>query len=242
MGFGPIHCMLGFSTVCANGFSEYLEGICTAAETHYRDGFNTFMLATRTLHDAVDHALTGDSHASDDCLAQGLSKLRSANDHLSSLASGLVEMRAELFERQAIDPEDPLLARERHFATLDYEAAYQRLLTAGAAMPDRVYWDDLPPRLRKEGARGGLRLLDRHARALQSSLWSLVSHVEAAGRLPLAERPHALHASTVEVSAVLIGFTRLLTTCTYFSMLCEETTRALESELTAQHVASAAAS
>jgi hypothetical protein len=151
-------------------------------------------------------------------------------------------MRAELFERQAIDPDDPLLARERYFATLDYDAVYRRLLAAGAAIPDRVYWDDLPPRLRKDGARGGLRLLDRLVRTLQSSLWRLVDHVEAVARLPQAERPHALHASTVEVASVLIGFTRLLTTCTYFSMLCEETTRALESELTAQHVASAAAS
>jgi hypothetical protein len=242
MGMGWIHCMLGFSIVHSNRFSEELESKCTSMEDRYRGAFNKVMLATRALHDSIDAALAADGAASEIALTHGLGELRSANEQVSAFSTTLVEMRAELFERQAIDPDDPLLARERHFATLDYEAAYQRLLTAGAALPDRTYWDDLPPRLRKEGARGGLRLLDRHVRALQSSLWSLVGHVEAAGRLPLAARPHALHASTVEVAAVLVGFTRLLTTCTYFSMLCEETTRALESELTAQHVASAAAS
>ena len=217
---GPI-CFLGISVAYTNNFSEHLEHRSRDLERHYREGNVDFMQALNRLHDAVDAALARDGAAVDRGMNDGLALLASSNDHLTAMAEGLVRTRTELFEREGIDSGDPLLAREPFFRVIDGDAMYRELAAHGAALPQRVFWDDLASRVRDGGARAGLRLLDRHVRELQSDLRTYIGEVESMRRLPMAALAPTLHGASRAVAALGMGFTRLVTSFTYFSMLCE---------------------
>lgn len=221
MGFNTHCCFLGFSVTYSNTFSEQLERRSRELERHHREGNVDFMLGMKVLHDAVDAALARDSASADGALDRGLELLDTCNDHLTAIGEALVRTRAELFEREGIDRNDPLIARERWFAAIDIDAMYRELSAHGAALPQRVFWDDVAARVRDGGARAGLRVLDRNLRELQSDLRTFVGEVEALRRLPLAEMAPALHGASRSVATMTMGFTRLLTTFSYFSLLCE---------------------
>ena len=227
---GPI-CFLGLSVTFSNSFSEHLERRSRELERHYREGNVDFMLALNRLHDAVDAALARDGGGVGRGLDGGLGLLASCNDHLTAMGEGLVRTRAELFERQGVDGCDPLIAREPFFAAIDGEAMYRELAAHGAALPQRVFWDDLAARVRDGGARAGLRLLDRNVRELQSDLRTFVGEVESLRRLPMAELAPTLHGASRAVAALGMGFTRLVTSFTYFSMLCERASQLYEQAL-----------
>lgn len=231
MGFGPCKCFLGFSVAYTNSFSEHLERRSTDLERHHREANVDFMLALNGLHDAVDAAMARDAAHTATALTSGLALLGSCNEHLTSIGEALVRTRAELFEREGVDRNDPLIARERCFASIDCEAMYRELLAHGAALPQRVFWDEVAARMRDGGARAGLRVLDRHLRELQSDLRTFVGEVESLRRLPLAELGAELHGVSRGVATIVMGFTRLLTTFAYFSMLCERASQLYESAL-----------
>lgn len=227
---GPI-CFLGISVAYTNSFSDHLEHRSRDLERHYREGNLDFMLALNRLHDAVDAALARDGAAVDRGLTDGLALLASCNDHLTAMGEGLVRTRTELFEREGIDSGDPLIAREPCFRLIDGDATYRELAAHGAALPQRVFWDDLAARVRDGGARAGLRLLDRHVRELQSDLRTYVGEVESMRRLPVGELAPTLHGASRAVAALGMGFTRLVTSFTYFSILCERATQLYEHHL-----------
>lgn len=214
-------CFLGFSTSYTNAFSEHLERRGTALERHYREANDDFLFGQKRLHDAVDAALVRNLDGASSALANGLGLLASCNDHLTAIGEGLVRTRSELFEQEGVDGADPLIAREAFFAAIDIDAMYRELAAYGAALPQRVFWDDLASRVRDGGARAGLRLLDRHLRELQSDLRTFVGEVESMRRLPLAELGPTLHGTSRAVGTVTVGFIRLLTSFLYFSMICE---------------------
>jgi hypothetical protein len=218
---GPVHCFLGFSVTYTNTFSEHLERRARELDRAHREGNLLLMQGLGILHEAVDAALAGDAAATADLLERGSIELEQCSERLTSIGENLVRTRMELYERQGIDAADPLIARERCFAAIDYESTYRELAAHGAALPQRVFWDDLANRLRDGGARAGLRLLDRHLRELQSDLRTFTGEVESMRRLPLVELAAALHSTSRAVASIVMGFTRLLTTFTYFSILCE---------------------
>lgn len=221
-------CLFGFSVTYSNSFSEHLERRSRELERHYRKANDDFSLALIDLHDAVDAALAGNRAAVDSGFDGGLALLTSCNDHLTAIGEALVRSRAELFEREGIDAADPLIARERFFAAIDEETMYRELAADGAALPHRLFWDELATRMRKGGARAGLRLLDRHLRELQSALRAFVGEVESIRRLPFVELASPLHGVSRPVAAITMGFTRLLTALLYFSILCELATELYE--------------
>lgn len=225
--FGP-RCMLGFSVTYSNGFSEHLERRSRDLERHYREANLDVQLALNRLHDAVDAALAHDAGDGGCGLDEGLGLLGSCNDHLTAIGEALVRTRAELFEREGVDAADPLIARERFFAVIDTEAMYRELLAHGAALPQRLYWEDLAARVRDGGARAGLRLLDRHLRELQSDLRTFAGEVESLRGVPPAEMATALHGVSRPVATIIVGFTRLLITFNYFGMLCERASQLYE--------------
>ena len=98
----------------------------------------------------------------------GSNRSNSCNDHLTAIGEALVRTRSELFEREGADRADPLIARDSCFAAIDTDAMYRERLAHGAALPQRVFWDDIATRMRDGGARAGLRVLDRALRELQS--------------------------------------------------------------------------
>jgi len=220
--------MLGFSVTYSNSFSEHLERRSSELERHYREANLAVMLGLNVLHDAVDAGLAGDAGAAGAALEQGLTLLGSCNDHLTAIGEALVRTRAELFEREGVDANDPLIAREPFFAAIDSEAMYRELAAHGAALPQRVFWDDLSSRVRDGGARAGLRLLDRHLRELHSDLRTFVGEVESLRRLPLAELAPALHGASRPSATLVVGFTRLLIAFSYFGMLCERASQLYE--------------
>jgi hypothetical protein len=238
----PIRCFLGFSATHTNSFSEHLERRSKDLERNYREANVDFMMAMNGLHDAVDAALAGDQPGAVTALGGGLELLDSCSEHLTAIGEALVRTRAELYEREGADAADPLVARERFFAGIDYEGIYRELSAHGATLPQRIFWDDVAGRVRDGGARAGLRLLDRHLRELQSDLRTFAGEVQSMQRLPLFEAATALHGASRGVAALVMGFTRFLTTFSYFSMLCERASQALEREGSGERQTVAAAS
>lgn len=227
----PIKCFLGFSVHATTPFSEHLERRSGALDRHYRDGNAGLMEAFSQLHDAVDAAIAGDAGAAAAQLDRGLANLASCNEHLTAIGEGLVRTRSELFERGELDAGEPLIARERYFASFDYDALHRELAAHGGALPQRAFWDDLVGRLRDGGARAGLRLLDRHVRELQSDLRTYTADVEALRGLPLPDLGRALHGHAFGIAALVMGFVRLLATFTYFAFLCERASLAFEAAI-----------
>jgi hypothetical protein len=231
MGIFAMRCPLGFPVLRSNSFSETLERRAAEMERHYRHGYLELMVGMNQLHDAVDAALAGDDATAGGLLAGGLASLERCNDGLSAIGEELVRTRAELFERGDVDPADPLIARERFFAVIDYEGVYRELEAHGATLPRHVYWDELAARVRDGGARAGLRLLDRHLRELQSDLRTFAGELATMRRLSGRELAVAIHGVARPVAALVVGFTRFLTSFGYFSMLCERASDLLEAEL-----------
>lgn len=240
MAMGTIHCMLGFSLERSNDFSEELEYRSAAMEASFRDGFFKLQLGVGALHDAIDAAIAGDERRTAQRLAAGLTDLVGCNDELTALGAALVRVRADLFERGEVDAADPLVTREPFFAALDYEAVYADMLAHGAALPRHVFWDEVASRVREGGSHGGLRLLDRQIRELQSALRAFIAGVDSTSRLRGRAMAKALHDSSLSVATLMLGYTRLLTTFTYFSMLCEHASMLQESALADTDVAAAA--
>lgn len=235
-----LECMLGFSVRQSNDFSARLEQLSDGIESSYRLAFLHMMEGMHTLHDAVDIAMGANPSTADEPLEQGLAKLGIANDQLSALGETFVRIRMELFEQADIDPADPLIAREPYFSSIDYEAIYRELVAHGAALPHHLYWTDLCNRLRDGGVRAGLRLLDRHLRELQSDLRGFVGEVQVKRRLTGMALAEALHDASRAFATIIMGFTRLLTTITYFGILCERASQAHEQAT--QHVEALVAS
>ena len=240
MGMGPIHCVLGFSVDRGSDFSEQLETRSAAMEASFRDGFFKLQLGVGALHDAVDAALAGDDGRTSERLAQRLAELGGCNEELTALGAALVRVRADLFERGEVDAGDPLVTREPFFAALDYEAVYADMLAHGAALPRHVFWDEVASRVRESGSHGGLRLLDRQLRELQSGLRAFIAGVQSTGRLRGRAFAKALHDASLSVATVMLGYTRLLTTFTYFSVLCEQASLLQEGALAETDLAAAA--
>lgn len=222
MAMGPIRCALAFSVDRTNDFSEDLERRSSVMEASFRDGFFKLQLGIGALHDAVDAALVGDEDRTAARLAAGFAELAGCNHELTTLGEALVRVRADLFERGEVDAADPLVTREPFFAAIDCEAVYADMRAHGAALPRHVFWDEVASRVRESGSHGGLRLLDRQVRELQSDLRAFIAGVESAARLGGRAFAAALHDSSLSVATVMLGYTRLLTTFTYFTVLCEQ--------------------
>src|SRR6185436_9296880 len=228
-------CSFGLSIAYSNDFREQMERRSRDLERHDREGNFDFELSLLDLHDAVDAALAADTENASSALQRGLDRLASCNDHLTALGEVLVRCRAELYEREGIDPADPLIGREPFFARIDYDALYRELAAHGAALPQRVFWDDVANRLRDGGARAGLRILDRSVRELQSDLRTFIGEVESVRRLPLLEMARALHGASRSAASVIMGFTRFVTTLTYLSTCCERASEMYDHERGADH-------
>jgi len=228
MAGSNIQCFLGFPTKHVNNLTTRLEGHCSAMEASYCESYVAWRGGLRKLHDSVDAAVAGDSAAAAQHLAAGQGQIAACSNALTAFGQALVDLRSDLFERGEADPAEPLLAREPFFATLDYDAVHRELAGQGAVLPGRVFWDETVSRLREGGARGACRLLDRHVRELQSDLHLFIGGVEAAARLPLQPMAEALHSTSIGVGRVMTGFTRLVTTCGYVSVLCERASQAYE--------------
>ena len=223
-----IKCFLGFPTNHINALTTRLEAHCSTMESSYCESYLAWWRGLGTLHDAVDSMLAGDSAAAAAHLTAGQRQIVACSSALTAFGHALVGLRSDLFERGEADPAEPLLAREPFFATLDYDAVHRELAGQGAVLPGRVFWDETVSRLREGGARGACRLLDRHLRELQSDLHLFIGEVEAAARLPLQPMAEALHSTSIGVGRVMTGFTRLVITCGYVSVLCERASQAYE--------------
>jgi hypothetical protein len=220
--------MLGFPVLQANPFSETLERQAAALERHYRHGYLALLAGMNDLHDAVDAALAGDDTLAESLHTAGVAALERCFASVAGIADVLVRTRADLGRHAEEEPLDPLVARERFFASIDYEQVYRELAAHGAALPQRAFWDDMAGRVRDGGAVAGLRLLDRHARELQSDLRVFLADLAAAHRLEGRDYAVAVHDVARPVAALVVGFTRFLMGTTYLSMLCERASAMLE--------------
>jgi hypothetical protein len=228
MGMGGLRCTLGFSTLIATPITTLLERHCATMDAAFTQSHSDYLTGLARLHDAIDPALADNPAVAASQFDVGLRHLGASNDQLGKLGDSLVRLRTDLFDSGDADASEPLLAREPFFASLDYDSLYRELAGQGAALPHRAFWDEVASRVRDGGARGGLRLLDRHVRELQTDLQSLIGQVTAAGSLTGRGVGEALHDMAIPTARVLTSFTRLLTTFGYVSFLCERAMLAYE--------------
>jgi hypothetical protein len=227
MGMGPIQCMLGFSTIYTNDLSERLERRAARLDHHFRKAQAELLDGMSSLHDSVDSALCNDGAKAASSLNQGLVELAECNEHLSGMIANLTSARADLANCQEIDPSDPLNQRERFFSLIDYDQLYRDLVTRGAALPGRAFWDEAISAIQSGGAQGAIQLLESQLKDLQTDLFTYISEVQ---NLPM-ELPRSLHDTTLSVSALVIGLVRFLTSCTYVSIVCGRAMHLCERDL-----------
>lgn len=232
MGASVIRCFLGFSTNYTNCFSERLERRATELSHLFCKSHTKFLHGLESIHDAVDAALHDSASQTASCLSCGLAELTECCCDLTLMAEILLSVYTDLAEREAVHSQDPLIERERFFAAIDYDEVYRALATRGAALPQQVFWDEVVSELESGGACAGTQLLERQLRELHASLCNYLRAVEAMSQLPMGELGHSLHDTSLEVSILVMGFTRFLTTCTYISTLCERAMLLHEQELT----------
>jgi hypothetical protein len=220
MGMSVFKCMLGFSTRHTNEFSERLERRAAELDLHFREAHTELLKGMSSLHDSVDSALSNDGAQTASNLNRGLAELAKCNERLSGMVDNLTSARADLAHRQKVDSSDPLIQRERFLSLIDWDQLYRDLVVSGAALPERVFWDDVVSAIRSGGAQGALRLLESQLKDLQTNLCSYIRVVNAMRNLPMQELSHSLHDTSLSVSALVIGLIRFLTSCTYVSLVC----------------------
>jgi hypothetical protein len=137
------------------------------------------------------------------------------------MVDNLARTRTDLTNLQETDPQDPLIRRECFFTVIDWDNLYQDLLLRGAALPQRVYWHDVVTAIQSDGAGGALRLLEVQLEDLHASLCSYLHEVEAMRNLQMPTFSYALHNTSLSVSVLVVGFTRILVSCACISMICE---------------------
>jgi hypothetical protein len=231
MGNWVFKCMLGFSTFYTNSFSESLERSSTELDQSFRRSHANFLQGLDSLHGAVDAALSNSEAQTASNLDRGLAKLNECGGDLTAMVDTLMSVCADLAEREIVDPDDPLIDREKLFALIDYDEFYQTLAAREAALPQRVFWGEVVSSVQSGGARGGLRLLEQQLRILQINLCVYIRQVQAMRQLPLQELAYSLHGTSLEVAALVMGFVQILTTCTYISTLCGHAMLLYEQEL-----------
>jgi len=164
-------------------------------------------------------------------LALGLAELSECSANLTVMVDILASVCTALAERAVIDPDDPLIYRERYFAVIDYGALYRNLESRGVSLPQQAFWSEAVSTVQSGGACAGLRLLERQLMDLQVYLDQYIRMVEALRRLPTQELAHQLHNTSLEVSALVMGLVRFLATSTYISILCGHSMLLYEQEV-----------
>jgi len=188
-----------------------------------RKASGSFLVALSHLHDCADVASEGDASKAREKFDLALVQISESSDHLTAMSRILVHNRGRLAEGAAAAAEAKRTDPDGLFRELDYEAIYRELVFEGAAMPQRVFWDDVVQRLKADGARGGLRLLDRHVRELQSDLRTLEGELATICNLPPVELGRALHEGSHAVAVLIMGLTRFLACFQYLKILFEKT-------------------
>jgi len=228
MGGGPIRCFIGFSTENVSPLTAELEQHGARMELRFRKCQDNLLAGFGVLHDAVDAALDGDGNAADRHLDHGLARLEACNLDLAAIGESLAHSRRRLADTAREGKEEPLVARERFFSGLDYQGIYGELLAAGAAIPGKVYWEEVIAAVRTGGASGGLRLLEKTLRRIQTEVRSYAAQAAHMRDRPLADLARGLHGMTTRVAAILTQWSRFLTYATYLNVVCERATQAHE--------------
>ena len=239
MGSFPIRCYLGFSTTHTNEFGELMERRARELDQRFRTAHTELLTGLSSLHDSVDSALCNDKAQTAVNLNRGLAELGACNENLREMIAGLTSSRADLATRHQVDSSDPLVQRERSFSLINWDHLYSDLVSCGAALPQRVFWDEVVGAIQSGGTQGALSLLELQLQDLRVNLCNYIREVNALRNLPTQELARCLHDTSLSPSALIIGFTRFLTSCTYVSLACgramslweQKTSTAMEVEL-----------
>jgi hypothetical protein len=232
MGMGPIRCMLGFSTTHANELSERLERRTAELDQRFRKAQADLLNGMSSLHNSVDSALCRDGATTASSLNRGLAELGECNANLSGMLDNLTSSRADLASCREVDPNDPLNLRERFFSHIDWDQLYRDLVTDGAALPRRVFWDEVVSAIESGGTQGALQLLGSQLKDLQTDLCTFIGEVETMRDLPMEKLPHSLHDEpTLRVAALVMGLVQFQVSCTYVSFVCGRAMHLCEREL-----------
>ena len=220
MGMGVVECFLGFSTSYTNDFSEFMERRARELDQRFRTAHTELQRGLGSLHDSVDAALHDDKLQTAINLNRGLAELAACSQNIREMNAILMSSRADLTARRQVDACDPLVQREYFFSIMDWDHLYDDLVSYGAALPRRVFWDEVVVALQAGGTQGVLRLLEVQLEDLQVSLCNYIGEVNAMRERPIQEFARCLHDTSLSPSALNIGFVRFLTSCTYVSLAC----------------------
>jgi hypothetical protein len=221
MGSHPIKCYIGFSAKHVYPFSQELESYGSRMEAAFRAGHDRFLAGMARLHDAVDAAQAGDRATTEARLDESLALLDACSGHLGTIGESLAQSRRLLEAKAKECPEEPLVAREHFFATLDFERLHDELAAVGGMLPQQALWREMASAVARGGACEGLRLEEKTLRRLQGALRAYMARVEGLRSEPLVELAQRLHGMGVEVAGVMAQWLTFLGYATYLSVICE---------------------
>lgn len=223
MGAHPIKCFIGFSAKKIYPFSEELESYGTRMESAFRSGHDRFLAGMARIHDAVDTALEGDRESTEARLDESLALLGESSRQLGTIGESLAQSRRLLEAKARECPEEPLVARERFCATLDFDRLHDELAEAGGALPQKSLWQEMVAAVAEGGACEGLRLEEKTLRRLQGALRRYMAKVEGLRCEPLPELAQSLHGMSLEVTGIMTRWISFLGYATYLAAICERT-------------------
>ncbi|MDX1632310.1 MAG: hypothetical protein R3234_10635, partial [Thermoanaerobaculia bacterium] len=226
MGADIIRCYLGFPTHGPSPLATDLEERSARLARDYRRGHYRLNLALDRLHEATDSAVDGNVEASDRHLQGALKTFQRAHEHGTRMHRELVATR-RTFQAQAGDPTDPFVRRERWFPRLDRDELAHRLREVGVD-PGHSPLTEVLSRVREEGTPGGIRLLEKEVRRIQTEIQRYVSDTGKIPRRPATRFADGLHARAAATLALALPWSRFANLAGTLGFVCQA---ALEREL-----------
>jgi hypothetical protein len=200
-------------------------------EECHGQAFLEIMRGIQGLHAAHDAALGGRGEAALAALGPFAERLSAADRQMGLLREAFDVTRDWLARAEAADPGCLPIVRDDRLRTMDYDDVYAQLLAGGAALPGRVYWDELAVALRDGGVRGGMAIVERALGEARQALSAALLASAALAERSLPELEPGIAALFHHIGAIMTRWTRFHTQMSYLGVLSESTAAAVRAQM-----------
>jgi hypothetical protein len=122
------------------------------------------------------------------------------------------------------------VVRDRWLRGLDYDGLYGQLLAAGAALPGRVYWDELAGAVAEGGVPAGMEVLERALAEVREALAGALQASAALATAGPAELEPGIAGVFHPIGVIMTRWTRFHTQMSYLGVLSESAAAAVRAQ------------
>lgn len=224
MGNDIILCNIGYPTR-NSPLGRKLEGQAWELKKHFKAGFLRLHEGIEQFHHAVDRIVDdADEGAAQVEIDRGVEHLEGFSRHVEALVQAVLGWERALGEHASVDPEEPLVLREKYLSTLPYDSLRDEWIRAGALLPVAGVWEEVSGRLREGGTPAGLRPMIRTLRRLQGQVRTYLATIARYRRLEGEAMAEALHGMSLEGAALHTSWTVFMAQATTVALLTERAT------------------